>query len=338
MIEPAVGASTTQYVVEDTERPIQTTGPVAAAVTRGSETALGQEFSTPRGSSRQTGNAPATPVLIVLCGVVGSGKSTFAKAAEHHMPDHFVRCNQDVLGSRRAVQTAARRSLAAGKTAIIDRVNADAQQRATWTELAANFIPSLGHAHGQSGIDVWAIEFVTPIDQCRSRLATRTNHETLHSVEQALHVLQCFSKEYTPPQASEGFSKIIQVSPNDFTTNAPTFLEIDAILQRLATAERHDEACLKGRRPTTVDTNTARRGVYLPWRGQRGRGGPHRGDHYGRGAEKSEGRYDQRPDHGASSTSWRRQPLHGSTLSRNDAVPMKYNHNGQQTWRHDDAM
>jgi DNA-directed RNA polymerase specialized sigma24 family protein len=51
-------------------------------------------------------------------------QSTFAQALETHVPN-FVRCNQDDLGNRRAVEDAAQRALARGLHAVIDRTNVD---------------------------------------------------------------------------------------------------------------------------------------------------------------------------------------------------------------------
>ena len=46
-------------------------------------------------------NGPPKPVMMILVGLVGSGKSTFSKALEMHFPQ-FRRLNQDELKDRRA--------------------------------------------------------------------------------------------------------------------------------------------------------------------------------------------------------------------------------------------
>ena len=76
-------------------------------------------------------------VVLVLVGLIGSGKvplstrhayisyillqSTLADA----LNPTFVRCNQDDLGDRRAVERAVRESLRLGRSVCIDRANFD---------------------------------------------------------------------------------------------------------------------------------------------------------------------------------------------------------------------
>ena len=58
-------------------------------------------------------DASARPVhLVVLGGRVGSGKSSLARAAVATWPGTWRRCSQDALGSRRAVERAAREGAA----------------------------------------------------------------------------------------------------------------------------------------------------------------------------------------------------------------------------------
>jgi len=64
-------------------------------------------------------------VVIILTGLIGSGKSTFALALQKHYPN-FVRCNQDDLGDRRAVESKVRQALSQGKSVCVDRTNFDA--------------------------------------------------------------------------------------------------------------------------------------------------------------------------------------------------------------------
>ena len=76
--------------------------------------------------------------LVVLCGLVGSGKSTFARAVEQHDPN-WTRCNQDELGRRQVVEKAALAALDEGRNVLIDRTNIDRRQRADWLLLADEF-------------------------------------------------------------------------------------------------------------------------------------------------------------------------------------------------------
>jgi predicted kinase len=103
-------------------------------------------------------------VMIILVGLIGSGKSTFAQALEHHLPGQFRRCNQDDLGKRTLVEGLARRTLREGISPCIDRTNFDAAQRSHWVNIAKEFPET----------PVWIIVFDTPKDVCATRLRKRT--------------------------------------------------------------------------------------------------------------------------------------------------------------------
>ena len=64
------------------------------------------------------------PFVLVLVGIPGSGKSHFAERLANAGPERFVRVSQDVLGTRKKCEARARRALAEGKVAVIDRVSA----------------------------------------------------------------------------------------------------------------------------------------------------------------------------------------------------------------------
>ncbi|KAJ7050540.1 P-loop containing nucleoside triphosphate hydrolase protein [Mycena amicta] len=100
-------------------------------------------------------------VVLILVGLIGSGKSTFAQALQQYFPE-FTRCNQDELGNRRQVELLARNSLRQGSV-VIDRTNFDPEQRAHWIRIAAE----------SPGTQVWVLVFDTPKDVCATRLRTR---------------------------------------------------------------------------------------------------------------------------------------------------------------------
>lgn len=64
--------------------------------------------------------------LIVLMGVVGSGKSTLSTALVRQIPG-WCRVCQDDLGDRYACETMVKAALAQGKSVVIDRQNFDVQ-------------------------------------------------------------------------------------------------------------------------------------------------------------------------------------------------------------------
>eukprot|EP00532_Pseudo-nitzschia_australis_P011584 CAMPEP_0168235872 /NCGR_PEP_ID=MMETSP0140_2-20121125/19172_1 /TAXON_ID=44445 /ORGANISM="Pseudo-nitzschia australis, Strain 10249 10 AB" /LENGTH=310 /DNA_ID=CAMNT_0008169043 /DNA_START=241 /DNA_END=1173 /DNA_ORIENTATION=- len=82
------------------------------------------------------------PFMILLVGLPGSGKSTFAQSLVASVPEKFCRINQDELKSRPKCERKLKQVLSVSPSQqqrlcpIIDRCNFDAQQRATWYRLA----------------------------------------------------------------------------------------------------------------------------------------------------------------------------------------------------------
>lgn len=167
--------------------------------------------------------------ILVLTGLVGSGKSTFAECLTSHYPEVYKRASQDVLGSRGAVESYVLRQLHQGYDVLIDRTNVDAQQRAHWLKLAKQFQDS------PTGccVEVYSVYFATPYEECKSRLEVRTTHETLHSPHEAIKVLNIFSRQLVVPQPREGFHKLISVLPAE---SGSTKQHTDALLYKLNTA------------------------------------------------------------------------------------------------------
>ncbi|TFL01893.1 AAA domain-containing protein, partial [Pterulicium gracile] len=166
-------------------------------------------------------------VVLILVGLIASGKSTFASALEQHYPDFWKRCNQDDLGGdRRRVEQLARESLSQGYSICIDRTNFNAGQRAYWISIAREF----------PNVDVWVIVFDTPYQVCQSRLQHRQSHPTIRSVEQGLAVLSRFANDYRPPQPREGYQRIVYLKPSDHPSSVYTFESLSEILRRVRTS------------------------------------------------------------------------------------------------------
>ncbi|KAJ3720921.1 P-loop containing nucleoside triphosphate hydrolase protein [Lentinula raphanica] len=165
-------------------------------------------------------------IVLILVGFVGSGKSTFAQALEHHFPHQWRRCNQDDLGSRSQVEALARDSLREGLSVCIDRTNIDESQREHWIKIAHEFPETL----------IWVIFFDTPYEVCSSRLQQRTSHPTIHSPELGLSILSRFARDFRAPSAHEGFHRMISLKPPD---TKPDYLasDISSILDRVRSSE-----------------------------------------------------------------------------------------------------
>ncbi|KAF9447515.1 hypothetical protein P691DRAFT_706666 [Macrolepiota fuliginosa MF-IS2] len=166
-------------------------------------------------------------IVLILCGLIASGKSTFAEALQIHFPQ-FRRCNQDDLGSRQAVERAAREFLDLGYSVCIDRTNFDAAQRSHWIKIAHEFPGTL----------VWVIVFDTPYEICAERLRQRTSHPTIQSAEQGLRILSRFAHDFRHPDPREGYDHILYLTQSDTPISrcpATYYIksEISAILRRV---------------------------------------------------------------------------------------------------------
>ncbi|KAH7335567.1 P-loop containing nucleoside triphosphate hydrolase protein [Rhizoctonia solani] len=138
------------------------------------------------------------PTLIILCGLVGSGKSTFATALQREFPE-FRRCNQDELGRREDVEREVCAALAQGLSVCVDRTNFDPGQRRTWIDIARQY----------PEVEIWGVTMDTPYETCHARLIERKDHPTLRTPEKAVEVLSRFSSQFIPINSNEGFNRYI---------------------------------------------------------------------------------------------------------------------------------
>lgn len=161
---------------------------------------------------------PRRPLVLLLVGIPGSGKSHFASRLEagsssNHRrhggspssPPHgtgrrttarlFVRVNQDALGSRRRCEDVARSALAGGGgnndassvAVVIDRCNFDADQRRTWIDMAH-----------EMEADVECVIFDFDRDVCIERCRRRRGHETIRPSEAAM-IVSRMAGSFRPP-------------------------------------------------------------------------------------------------------------------------------------------
>jgi predicted kinase/endonuclease/exonuclease/phosphatase family metal-dependent hydrolase len=124
----------------------------------------GSKVATPVASGLLLSSERCTesPIVLVLIGAPGSGKTTLAA----HLSSVFARISQDALGSRSKCEEAAKSELESGRSIVIDRCNFDARQRSTWISIARNFAAR-----------AIAVQLEVPLSICSHRVAARRGHE-----------------------------------------------------------------------------------------------------------------------------------------------------------------
>lgn len=125
--------------------------------------------------------------MLMLTGVPGSGKSTFAESLVAGKPWMYVRVNQDTLGNRRECEDLTRRILKDGKCPVIDRCNFNPAQRKHFLDIAVSF-----------SVPVDCIVFQYGMDLCIRRCQSRRNHETI-TPQIAVEVVQRMVQQFSPP-------------------------------------------------------------------------------------------------------------------------------------------
>ncbi|SJL03705.1 uncharacterized protein ARMOST_07062 [Armillaria ostoyae] len=161
-------------------------------------------------------------IVLILVGLIGSGKSTFAQALQEHFPI-FRRCSQDDLGNRRVVEQLARDSLRQGLSVCVDRTNFNEAQRKYWIQIAQEFPGTL----------IWVIVFDTPYEVCVSRLRERKSHPTIKTPEQAFDILARFASDFVPPMSHEGYHRCLYLSPSDHPSPTYSESDINTILRKV---------------------------------------------------------------------------------------------------------
>ncbi|KAK9839930.1 hypothetical protein WJX74_000595 [Apatococcus lobatus] len=144
------------------------------------------------------------PVVLVMVGAPGSGKSTFCQQLMLDAKSPWCRICQDVIKKshrnkpREACVTLARKALLEGTSCLIDRCNFDAPQRQDFLALASEF-----------GLQAHCVVLQLPHRLCVSRAAARVGHEGGVTPEQAQAVVGRMTAQMRPPSTSEGIASIM---------------------------------------------------------------------------------------------------------------------------------
>jgi len=149
------------------------------------------------------------PIVLVLVGLAGSGKSTFAASlleqssspsTSAHLGPSWEVVSQDALGSRQKCEKAVADALAQGRSVVVDRTNLSASQRSTWVDLGASF-----------GAACHAVHITVPVDVCKARVQARKTHPTGVSGTSGLRVLAIMMQlGIQAPLGSEGFTVVAE--------------------------------------------------------------------------------------------------------------------------------
>ena len=194
---------------------------------------------------KSTGDTPALPMesrgsrplLLLLSGMIGSGKSTFAAQLSGSTTSRWCNVCQDTVrdgkpGSRADVLYAALLGLRGGSHVCIDRTNMSVEQRAPFCNLAAVL-----------GCQLHALELAIPFQVCVERILKRTGHP--HGVEGPSGVAIAHrwrgAKDNSSPTAREPFKEV---------TRCRTDREVTAAVQRYASLPPATDPVLPFAQPT----------------------------------------------------------------------------------------
>ncbi|CAK8569770.1 unnamed protein product [Lathyrus sativus] len=147
-------------------------------------------------------NKDGKPVLVILVGAPGSGKSTFCEDVMRSSSRSWVRVCQDTIGNGKAGNKAqclssAARALKDGKSVFIDRCNLNREQRSDFVKL-----------QGEIQIDMHAVVLDLPAKLCISRSVKRSGHEGNLQGGKAAAVVNRMLQSKELPKLSEGFNRI----------------------------------------------------------------------------------------------------------------------------------
>lgn len=158
-----------------------------------------------------TGNSPLEKTdLLVLCGLPGSGKTTFRQmlikrssgsvsGGKHQSAPRWLELSGDEHGREGCERSIGQ--LKSGARAILDRVNGKKEDRKAFLQLASTW--------SKHATAVW-FDFETEL--CVYRAQQRPNHPTLPPGRRVENAIEQHTQEFTQPELSEGFQSVVRVT------------------------------------------------------------------------------------------------------------------------------
>ncbi|CAK7343852.1 unnamed protein product [Dovyalis caffra] len=145
----------------------------------------------------------AKPVMVILVGAPGSGKSTFSEHVMGSSSRPWTRICQDTInngkaGTKPQCLKSASIALKEGKSLFIDRCNMDKEQRSDFVKLGCG-----------AQVDVHAVVLDLPAQLCISRSVKRTGHEGNLQGGKAAAVVNRMLQKKELPKLHEGFARIV---------------------------------------------------------------------------------------------------------------------------------
>ncbi|KAL7468589.1 hypothetical protein ACHAXS_008819 [Conticribra weissflogii] len=150
------------------------------------------------------------PVLLILCGAQGSGKSTFSQRLVDGRTS-WRHCNQDSIrngqpGDRKAVEKAVRTSLKQGKNVVLDRMHLDPTQRAPFLEIGKEL-----------NVPVHVAVMIASEDEVHERVVNRINHPGKVEGQNGARIAVSSMAKLVQPSYEEGF-QLISFTTSDIAT------------------------------------------------------------------------------------------------------------------------
>ncbi|KAL7485369.1 hypothetical protein ACHAW6_010963 [Cyclotella cf. meneghiniana] len=174
--------------------------------TIGSSPRLSKEVVDTR--SALLGGYIAIPVLLVLCGVQGSGKTTVGHYLANDNPSwrHY---SQDTIcngrpGKREAVEAATISSLNEGVSVVVDRMHLDPEQRSHFIEIGK-----------QCNVPVHALVLIASKEEVHERVKKRSNHPGKVEGDHGARIAVASLAKLSMPTYEEGFDLISYTHETD---------------------------------------------------------------------------------------------------------------------------